>query len=308
MSETPAKHFPFTAICGQDDLKLALILCAVDAQIGGVLVRGEKGTGKTTAVRAIGDLLSRGGHDFPVVNLPIGATEDRVLGAVDLEKLINEKKQSVRTGLLEQSDGGFLYIDEINLLDDYLTDILLDAAATGEYMLERDGISRRIQSRFRLVGTMNREEGELRPQLLDRFGLCVEVKSPEDPSTRQTVARRRMEFDSSPEAFSARFEEEQAKLRLRVSDAAENLNRVEVSDSIFEKSSDIAITAEAEGMRADILIVKSARALASLEGRNEITEADVEKVAPFVLRHRRRGTDADEKKKTPELPTLKTAT
>ncbi len=307
MPETRRTNFPFAAICGQDDLKLALMLCAVDAQIGGVLARGEKGTGKTTAVRAIGDLLSSKKHSFPVVNLPIGAGEDRVLGAVDLEKLINEKKQTVRMGLLEQADGGILYIDEVNLLDDYLTDILLDAAASGEYMLERDGISRRVQSRFRLVGTMNREEGELRPQLLDRFGLCIEVKSPGDADTRQTVARRRMEFDSDPQTFSARFENEQNKLRLQITDAAEKLNRTVVPDGIFEKSSEIAVAHEAEGMRADILMVKSARALAALNGAAEVSEADVEKIAPFVLKHRSKNSPETEKK-TPEIANLKTAT
>ncbi len=307
MSEEQAKNFPFTAICGQDDLKLALTLCVIDAQTGGVLVRGEKGTGKTTAVRAVGELLSSGGAAFPVVNLPIGAGEDRVLGAVDLEKLINEKKQSVRTGLLQQADGGILYIDEVNLLDDYLTDILLDAAATGEYMLERDGISKRIQSRFRLVGTMNAEEGELRPQLLDRFGLCVEVKSPEDTETRQTVARRRMEFDSDPEKFRARFEKEQEDLRRKIKNAAKILNRINVPDAIFKQSSETALAHGAEGMRADILIVKAARAFAALEGETEVRETDIEKVAPFVLRHRS-GRETGTEKKTPEIPKLKTAT
>ena len=307
MPDKPAKTFPFAAICGQDDLKLALMLCSVDAQIGGVLARGEKGTGKTTAVRAIGDMLSGAGLNFPVVNLPIGATEDRVLGAVDLEKLINEKRQSVRSGLLEQADGGILYIDEVNLLDDYLTDILLDAAAAGEYMLERDGISRKVKSRFRLVGTMNGEEGELRPQLLDRFGLCVDIKSPDDPQTRRTVARRRMEFDSDPEGFCANFEKEQKKLRERMVAAAKKLESVKTGDEIFEQSSDIAVSSGAEGMRADILIVKSARALAALEGRNEADPDDETKVAPFVLRHRSQ-TPVDEEKKTPKTPSLKAAT
>ncbi|WP_462137096.1 ATP-binding protein [Candidatus Mycalebacterium sp.] len=307
MSEKTAKIFPFAAICGQDDLKLALMLCAVDAQIGGVLACGEKGTGKTTAVRAIGDMLSDADLNFPVINLPIGATEDRVLGAVDLEKLINEKRQIVRSGLLEQADGGILYIDEVNLLDDYLTDILLDAAAAGEYMLERDGISRKVKSRFRLVGTMNSEEGELRPQLLDRFGLCVEIKSPDDPQTRKTVARRRMEFDSDPEVFCAGFEKEQKKLRNKIIKAVENLDDVAVGEEIFDRASEIALSSGAEGMRADILIVKAARALAALEGGNETAAGDVEKVAPFVLRHRAQ-TPADEEKKTPKIPNLRTAT
>ncbi len=295
MSEKESNTFPFAAICGQDDLKLALILCAIDPQIGGVLALGEKGTGKTTAVRAIGEMLSHGDLRFPVVNLPIGATEDRVLGAVDLEKLINEKRESVRPGLLEQAHGGILYIDEVNLLDDYLTDILLDAASAGEYMLERDGISRKIKSRFRLVGTMNREEGELRPQLLDRFGLCVEVKSPSGAETRQTVARRRMEFDSSPGTLRAAFEKEQKKLRRKITDATENLNRVAIPDEIFEKSCAIAVESGAEGMRADILIVKSARALAAFEGRNKVSTDDADRTAPFVLRHRR--SDAADGKK-----------
>ena len=311
MAEKQTGIFPFTAIVGQDDLKLALSLCAVDVQTGGVLARGEKGTGKTTAVRAMGEMLSEGENRFPVVNLPIGATEDRVLGAVDLEKLINEKRQSVRAGLLEQANGGILYIDEVNLLDDYLTDILLDAAAAGEYMLERDGISRRVVSRFRLVGTMNVEEGELRPQLLDRFGLCVEVGAPGDTETRTEIARRRMEFDSDPGGFRARFEREQEKARLAITGAAENLESVKIPGGLFEKASAMASECGAEGMRADILIVKSARALAALEGRDEATGRDAERVAPFVLAHRSaaaRDSGEQTEKKTPKNPKLKAAT
>ncbi|MCY4047132.1 MAG: AAA family ATPase [Candidatus Dadabacteria bacterium] len=310
MAEKQTGIFPFTAIVGQDDLKLALSLCAVDVQIGGVLARGEKGTGKTTAVRAMGEMLSEGKNRFPVVNLPIGATEDRVLGAVDLEKLINEKHQSVRAGLLEQANGGILYIDEVNLLDDYLTDILLDAAAAGEYMLERDGISRRVVSRFRLVGTMNVEEGELRPQLLDRFGLCVEVGAPGDTETRTEIARRRMEFDSDPGGFRARFEREQEKTRLAITGAAKNLESVKIPGGLFEKASAMASECGAEGMRADILIVKSARALAALEGRDEATGRDAERVAPFVLAHRSaaaRDSGEQTEKKTPKNPKLKAA-
>ena len=292
---------------GQEDLKLALSLCAVDAQIGGVLARGEKGTGKTTAVRALGEMLSAGGTEFPVVNLPIGATEDRVLGAVDLEKLINEKRRSVRTGLLEQANGGVLYIDEVNLLDDYLTDILLDAAAGGEYMLERDGISRRVKSRFRLVGTMNSEEGELRPQLLDRFGLCVEVRSPNDMETRKEVARRRMEFDSNPADFCVRFEKQQEVARLAISRAAAGLASVKVPDGLFEKASEMAVSRGAEGMRADILIVKSARALAAIEGRGEASDGDLERVAPFVLAHRSAQHEPPEEE-TEKKTKLKTVT
>ncbi|MGI9558450.1 MAG: ATP-binding protein [Thermodesulfobacteriota bacterium] len=310
MAEKSVKIFPFTAITGQDDLKLALALCAIDPQTGGVLARGEKGTGKTTAVRSLGDMLSGGGRGFPVINLPIGATEDRVLGAIDLEKLINEKRESARAGLLEQADGGILYIDEVNLLDDYLTDILLDAAATGEYMLERDGISRNVKTRFRLVGTMNLEEGDLRPQLLDRFGLCVDVKAPASAEARREIAQNRMGFDSNPEKFSSDFEEKQEKMRERIEKAAENLESVKVTEEIFEKASALAIESGAEGMRADILIVKSARAFAAFEGRDKTAAGDVEKVAPFVLRHRSPAEAAADKteKKTPEIPTLKTAT
>ncbi len=191
------KTFPYAAIVGQNNFKLALELSLVDRSIGGVLVSGDKGTGKTTTVRSLSALM-REGNGFPFINLPVGASEDRVLGTVDIEKLINEKRQVLQRGLLAQANGGILYIDEVNLLPDYLTDILLDAAATGGYHLERDGLSAWQESRFSLVGTMNPEEGALRPQLLDRFGLGVDVKTPHDVAERVQIARRRIAFDSDP--------------------------------------------------------------------------------------------------------------
>jgi len=279
------KVFPYAAIVGQNNFKLALELALVDRTIGGVLVSGAKGTGKTTTVRSLSALM-RGDNDFPFVNLPVGASEDRVLGTVDIEKLINEKRQVLQRGLLAQANGGILYIDEINLLPDYLTDILLDAAATGGYHLERDGLSAWQESRFSLVGTMNPEEGALRPQLLDRFGLGVDVKTPHEVVERVQIAQRRVAFDSDPVAFVKKYTEQQAAIRQRLLRATASLPEVKLPEAIFTYASELCLRYHVEGVRADVLLIKAARALAALQNRDTVSTQHIDQVAPFVLRYR----------------------
>ena len=280
------KNFPFTAICGQDDFKLALLLCMIDPSLGGVLALGDKGTGKTTTVRALQSLMKNIESDFPFVNLPIGATEDRVLGSVHLETLINEKKLEVQKGLLSKAHQGILYIDEINLLNDYLMDVLLDASSSGGYFLERDTISQWLDSRFCLVGTMNPEEGDLRPQLLDRFGLSVTIKTPTDKKIRMEIVNRRLDFDMDLNAFCSQFENEEKQLSKMIVSAKEQLSSIYVSEEIKENIADICISHQVEGLRADILLIKASRAFAALNNCIEVTAMHLNKVTPLVLNHR----------------------
>jgi magnesium chelatase subunit D len=278
--------FPFTAICGQDDFKLALLLCMIDPSLGGVLALGDKGTGKTTTVRALQSLMKNIETDFPFVNLPIGATEDRVLGSVHLETLINEKKLEVQKGLLSKAHQGVLYIDEINLLNDYLMDVLLDASSSGGYFLERDAISQWLDSRFCLVGTMNPEEGDLRPQLLDRFGLSVTIKTPADKKIRMEIVNRRLDFDRNSNAFCRQFEDDEKGVSKMIASAKEQLSSIYVSEEIKENIADKCISHQVEGLRADILLMKASRAYAALDNCSEVTVMHLEKVAPLVLNHR----------------------
>lgn len=280
------KEFPFTAICAQEDFKLALVLCMIDPGLGGVLALGDKGTGKTTAVRALSSLMKLVSADFPFVNLPIGATEDRVLGAVKLDVLINKKVFEVQKGLLAHAHHGVLYIDEINLLNDYLMDVLLDAASSGGYYLERDTISQWQESKFCLVGTMNPEEGELRPQLLDRFGFSVHIKTPLDKSIRMEIVNRRMHFDADRTGFCASYAAEELALATKILKARVHLKSVKFPVSIHEFIADTCIAYQVEGMRADILLMKAAAAYAAYNDRTEITIIDVEKIMHFVLSHR----------------------
>ncbi|CAM1374663.1 AAA family ATPase [Tenacibaculum xiamenense] len=275
--------FPFSAILAQDDFKLCLLLNLIDPTIGGVLATGDKGTGKTTTVRALSTLMGEG---FPFVNLPIGATEDRVLGSVNLEALINQKKTVVDIGLLAKANNGFLYIDEINLLNDYLMDVLLDASSSGGYHLEREGISRWLESRFCLVGTMNPEEGELRPQLKDRFGLSVKITTPKDIDIRRQIASRRLDFDTNSEQFFVEFKEENEKIKRTIIEAKESLVSIDIPETIKEAAAQLTLQSNVEGMRADILLLKAARAYAGLLGEKEVSSAMLNKVAPFVLEHR----------------------
>lgn len=279
-------RYPFTAICGQEDFKLALTLCMIDPGLGGVLALGDKGTGKTTTVRGLSHLM----QDLPFVNLPIGATEDRVLGTLKLDVLLNEKRLEIQTGLLAAAHQGILYIDEVNLLSDYLMDVLLDAAATGGYYLERDTISQWVESRFCLVGTMNPEEGNLRPQLLDRFGLSVHINTPADKALRMEIVQRRVAFDMDAPAFVKRFKNEEELLAAKIISAQTMLAAVKILPDIYEVVAELCIRHQVEGMRADILLVKAARAHAAYHGQVRVTAADVEAVQGFVLSHRSKQT------------------
>jgi magnesium chelatase subunit I len=320
--------FPFSAIVGQDEMKLALLAAAVDPGIGGVLVFGDRGTGKSTAVRALAALLPKmravdgcrygcdpdGGERLcdacraarkhgelhshlvpvPVVDLPLGATEDRVVGALDLERALAHGEKAFEPGLLARANRGFLYIDEVNLLEDHLVDLLLDVAASGENVVEREGLSVRHPARFVLVGSGNPEEGELRPQLLDRFGLSVEVRTPEDLPTRIEVVRRRDEFERDPPAFVHRWQRQDSRLRRRIVEARERLADVEVTDAALERAAKLCMSLGTDGLRGELTLMRAARALAALEGDAEVADAHLRRVAPAALRHRLRRNPLDE--------------
>ncbi len=282
--------YPLSAIVGQDDLKLALLLHAVDPMLGGVLIRGEKGSGKSTAARALATLLppDSSGAPAPFVELPIGATEDRVVGTLDLEGALLEGRSRLRPGLLAAAHGGVLYVDEVNLLADHLVDVLIDAAAFGINRIERDGICAEHPSRFVLVGSMNPEEGELRPQLLDRFGLSVEVRAPRDPEQRTEVVRRRLAYDADPDEFADRFGADEKVWQAAIADAGLILGEVVVPDDVLAFTSRLCAELDAEGLRADLVLARGAAALAALDGRKEATDDDVVRLAPLALAHRRR--------------------
>ncbi len=291
--------YPFAAIVGQDNLRKALLLAAIDPSLGGVLVMGDKGSGKTTTVRALAALMQQPDADstFPFINLPVGATEDRVLGSVDLEHLINHRQLSIQQGLLAAAHNGILYIDEINLLNDYIMDTLLDASASGGYHLERDGLSAWQDSRFILVGTMNPEEGQLRPQLLDRFGFSVHVYTSSETAERAEITRRRLAFDTDPLAFVQRQANETAALRSSVLEARSILASITIPESSYPEVAALCLSQGAEGMRADILILKAARALAALQHRDSVSPEDIREVAPLVLAHRSRERNGNERSK-----------
>lgn len=278
-------HFPFSAIVGQDNFKLALILNLVDPLIGGVLAVGDKGTGKTTLIRSLTNLIGDQ-QNYPFVNLPIGVSEDRLIGNIDLEQLINSKKEVINLGLMAQAHQGILYVDEVNLLQDYLTDILLDAAATGNYFLEREGVSRYFKSQFCLVGSMNPEEGNLRPQLKDRFGLSVNITTPTDLKIRQQIIKQRIEFDDNPSLFITNYKSKNENIAAQIETAKNRLKSVKISNAIIEYCSELAIQHQVEGLRADILLLKTARAFAAYQNTLEIAKEDVDKIADFVLNHR----------------------
>ncbi|HUE61122.1 MAG TPA: AAA family ATPase, partial [Acidimicrobiales bacterium] len=277
---------PFAAVVGQDEAKLALLLNAVDPRVGGVLLRGEKGSGKSTLARGLAALLP---GSAPFVELPVGATEDRVVGSIDLAAALTGGEKRFDPGLLALADGGVLYVDEVNLLPDHLVDVLLDVAASGVNRVEREGISHSHASRFLLIGSMNPEEGDLRPQLLDRFGLAVDVRASEDPDERAEAVRRRLEFDAAPDAVSAAFESEQRRLAERLGTAMP----ARLPDGLLATVSSLCAAVGAEGLRADLTICRAAAALAGWEGRAAATEDDVRQVAPMALVHRARRDPLD---------------
>ncbi|WP_089100825.1 putative cobaltochelatase [Streptomyces hyaluromycini] len=315
--------FPFTAVVGQDDLRLALLLNAVSPAVGGVLVRGEKGTAKSTAVRALSALLPGvdvvagcrfscdpaapdpacpdGPHEpgayesrpARMVELPVGASEDRLVGALDIERALAEGVKAFEPGLLADAHRGILYVDEVNLLHDHLVDLLLDAAAMGASYVEREGVSVRHAARFLLVGTMNPEEGELRPQLLDRFGLTVEVAASREPDQRVEVVRRRLAYDDDPAGFATRWAGEEAAVRQRIVAARELLPSVRLSDGALRQIAATCAAFEVDGMRADIVMARTATALAAWAGRTEVLAEDVRQAALLALPHRRRRNPFD---------------
>jgi magnesium chelatase subunit I len=319
--------FPFSAIVGQDEMKLAILAAAIDPTIGGILVFGDRGTGKSTAVRALAALLPPMravlGCGFncdpatddlcedcrkaaaiaplrtrlvpvPVVDLPLGATEDRVVGALDLEKALTQGVKAFEPGLLARAHRGFLYIDEVNLLEDHLVDLLIDVAASGQNLVEREGLSLRHPARFVLIGSGNPEEGELRPQLLDRFGLSVEVKTPTDIKTRVDVVRRRDAFERDRAAFTAFWETEEKRLRAKIVGARKRLSRIEVSDAALEWAARLCVRLGADGLRGELTLVRAARAIAALEGAKAVDASHLRKIAPAALRHRLRRNPLDD--------------
>lgn len=289
-----AQTYPFSAVVGQDRLKLALILCAVSPGIGGVLIRGEKGTAKSTIVRGMAPLLGDAGQAGTVVELPIGATEDRVIGSLDLTRVLRDGQAHFTPGLLAQADGGVLYIDEVNLLSDHLVDVLLDAAASGRVTIERDGVSHTQAADFVLVGTMNPEEGELRPQLLDRFGLVVDVAGPREVDQRVAIVTARMAYDADPAGFAAGFAGAEAELAHRISAARSLVGRVVLPVSELRRIAAVCAALEVDGLRGDIVVARTAAAHAAWRGAPEVTEADVKTAVELALPHRRRRAPFDE--------------
>lgn len=313
---------PFAALVGQQDLQLALLLNAINPSLMGVLVTGEKGTGKSTAVRALADLLPdievvrcrfncspnnpslqcNICHDnylkgetldtftrkTKVVELPLGATEDRVVGTIDIEKALSEGIKALQPGILAEVNQGILYIDEVNLLDDHLVDVLLDSAAMGVNTVEREGISISHPSRFILVGTMNPEEGEIRPQLLDRFGLSVNVKGLKNPKERMKIIKLVEDFEQDPESITKDYNDAQAELRERILNAREILNQVQIPAHIFDTIINICIEFEVHGHRADFLIARTSKTIAAYNQRKTVNEDDIVKASELVLPHRMR--------------------
>ena len=276
--------FPLSALIGQEALRLALLLVAVDPAIGGLLVSGPRGTAKSTAARSLAELLPRGGF----VTLPLGASEERLIGTLDIDEALRGGGVRFSPGLLARAHEGVLYVDEVNLLPDALVDVVLDVAASGINIVERDGVSHHHAARFVLIGTMNPEEGELRPQLLDRFGLMVELENCFDPSVRQRIVKARLDFDLDPRAFRAKHAGEQQELQRRILDARCALAGLAFEDEVHAEVSRLCIAAAVDGMRADLVMLRAARALAALESSERVTRVHVERVADAVLQHRRR--------------------
>lgn len=319
----PRPVFPFTAIVGQEEMKLALLLNVIDPKIGGVMIMGDRGTGKSTTIRALADLLpeidvvaddpynshptdpelmgdevratleaqvplSIGVKKVPMVDLPLGATEDRVCGTIDIEKALSEGVKAFEPGLLAKANRGILYVDEVNLLDDHLVDVLLDSAASGWNTVEREGISVRHPARFVLVGSGNPEEGELRPQLLDRFGMHAEIHTVKEPPLRVQIVEQRTEFDQDPHGFLEKYQLQQEALQHQLVNAQKQLKQVTLDPDLRIKISQVCSDLNVDGLRGDIVVNRAAKALAALEGRSEVTVQDIRRVVVLCLRHRLR--------------------
>ena len=315
--------FPFTAIVGQEEMKLALLLNVIDPKIGGVMIMGDRGTGKSTTIRALADLLPEievvAGDPFnshpqdpdlmsdevkekleqqvpldiikkkvQMVDLPLGATEDRVCGTIDIEKALSEGVKAFEPGLLAKANRGILYVDEVNLLDDHLVDVLLDSAAGGWNTVEREGISIRHPAQFVMVGSGNPEEGELRPQLLDRFGMHAEIHTVKEPDLRVKIVEQRAEFDSDPAAFCDKYSQEQQALQEKIVQAQQLLPQVNIDYELRVKISEICSELDVDGLRGDIVTNRAAKAIAALEGRTDVTVDDIRRVIVLSLRHRLR--------------------
>jgi magnesium chelatase subunit D len=290
------KPYPFSAIVGHDQLRLALLLCAVRPEIGGALIRGEKGTAKSTAVRGLAALLSAatGSQRAGLVEMPLGATEDRVIGSLDLQRVLRDGEHAFSPGLLARAHGGVLYVDEVNLLHDHLVDVLLDAAAMGRVHVERDGISHSYEARFVLIGTMNPEEGELRPQLLDRFGLTVDVHASRDVDVRVDVIRQRMAYEADPDAFAERYAGADAELARRIAAARALVDDVVLPDNELRRIAALCAAFGVDGMRADLVLARTAVAHAAWRGAATVEEADIRIAAELALPHRRRRDPFDD--------------
>jgi magnesium chelatase subunit I len=323
VEKTALPIFPFTAIVGQEEMKLALELNVIDPKIGGVIIMGDRGTGKSTTIRAIADLLPEitivrddafNSHPnnpelisseiltkfqnnetietelmkIPMVDLPLGATEDRVCGTIDIEKALTEGVKAFEPGLLAKANRGILYVDEVNLLDDHLVDILLDSAASGWNTVEREGISIRHPARFVLVGSGNPEEGELRPQLLDRFGMHAEIRTVKNPDLRVRIVEERTEFDHNPQIWVDKYQEEQSNLRSQLVNAQNLLPSIEMDYDFRLKISQICSELDVDGLRGDIVVNRAAKAYAALDGRTVVTVDDISNIFVLCLRHRLR--------------------
>lgn len=286
------KIYPFSAIVGQEVMKEALLLNAISPEVGGVLIKGEKGTAKSTAVRALADILPPLSDAeetcMKVVELPVNATEDRVVGTINLEQILQKGEKQFEPGLLAEAHNNILYVDEINLLDDHVVDVLLDAAAMGINTVEREGISYSHPARFVLVGTMNPEEGEIRPQLLDRIGLSVDVYGERESHKRVEVIKRRLAYEANPDAFCESYEAEQQELRHRVILAHKRLQEISVTDELLEAITTISITLNVDGHRPDITMLHTVRAMAAWEGNAVVTEEQLLRAARLVMPHRMR--------------------
>lgn len=320
-SERPV--FPFVSIIGQEEMKLSLILNVIDPKIGGVMIMGDRGTGKSTVVRALVDLLppievvendpyNSDPYDpeamsdevlekvknkeklsivqikTPMIDLPLGATEDRVCGTIDIEKAISEGVKAFEPGLLAQANRGILYVDEVNLLDDHLVDVLLDSAASGWNTVEREGISICHPAKFILIGSGNPEEGELRPQLLDRFGMHAQIKTVKEPNLRVKIVQQRELFERNPKEFKEKYRSEQEELMNRIQTARKNVKNININYDLLEKISLICSELNVDGLRGDLVTSRAAKALVAFEGRDEVTEKDIFTVITLCLRHRLR--------------------